>query len=308
MAVTVLVWCVIVDWLLFALLSPAFMAMNIVVNKFLVTKKFSGYFSMIVYLNFVDLIFAAVVYLLTPVSFIFPYSFFSMTIGLMPVVGFWFYSKALRVEEASRLSPLFQFIPIFVALLSVLFLGEILSAQKYFGIALIVLTSILISYKRSENGHSLSAAFKLMVPFTVIIAVYTVLNKFLLGYLDFWSVFFWMMIGSWLGVMSMLLFSKPRKAFVKSVSKLGKETFIITLTGEGSYILGTIFSLIAISLGYVSIVSALAGLQQFFVFIYMILLSLFVPTILKEEIHRNAIVVKTVAIALMFVGTWLITV
>ena len=296
------------DWLLFALLSPAFWALNNVFNKFLITKKFKGYFSMIVYLNIVDLIFAGAVYVFTPISFKFPYALFAMVIGLMPLFAFWFYSKALMVEEVSRLSPLFQFIPIFVVLFAVLFLGEILSIQKYFGVALIVLTSILISYKKSGTGHSLSSAFKLMIPFTLIIAAYTVLNKYLLGYLDFWSVFFWMMIGSWLGAMCMLAFSKPRKEFFDTFPQLGKKTFFVTLAGEGSYILGTIFSLIATMLGYVSLVSALSGLQQFFVFIYMILLSLFVPTILKEEMTKNVLTLKTTAIALMFVGTWFITV
>ncbi|MDG6221759.1 MAG: EamA family transporter [Candidatus Bathyarchaeota archaeon] len=296
------------DWLLFALLAPAFMAMNIVINKFLVTKKFRGYFSMIIYLNFVDLIFAGSVYVFFPVSFSFPYAFFAMFTGILPVIGFWFYSKALMVEEASRLAPLFQFIPLFVALMSVLFLGEILSTQQYVGIGLIILTSILISYKKSENEHSLSSAFKLMIPFSAIIAVYSVLNKVLLGYFDFWSVFFWMMIGSWVGVLFLLLFSKPRKAFFESVSHLGARTFITTLAGEGSYILGTIFLLISSSLGYISLVSAIAGLQQFFVFIYMVLLSLFMPTILKEDISRNVLALKIFAIALMFVGTWMVTV
>ena len=169
-----------------------------------------------------------------------------------------------------------------------------------------MLTSILISYRKSETGQSLSSTFKLMLPFAVIIAVFTVLTKYLLGYLDFWSLFFWMMIGSWIGVMVMLAFSKPRKEFFETVPPLGKRTFVAVFAGEGSYILGTIFSLIATSEGYVSLVSALAGLQQVFVFIYMLLLSLFVPKILKEETTRSVLTLKTFAIVLMFVGTWLI--
>lgn len=261
---------------------------------------------MIIYHNFVDLIFAGAVFFAVPVSFESPYIFFAMLIGVLPVLAFWFYSKALMVEEVSRLSPLFQFIPIFVVLLSVMFLGEILSVQKYFGIFLIVFTSILISYRKSEHVRSVFFTFKLMIPFTALIAVYTVLNKYILGYMDFWSVFFWMMIGSWLGVTAMLAFSKPRKDFVEAVSSLGKNTFFIVLVGEGTYILGTIFSLIATSSGYVSLVSALAGLQQAFVFIYMLLLSLFIPTILKEETSKSIVMLKTFAIAMMFVGTWLV--
>jgi len=293
---------------LFALLSPTFWGLNNVINKFLMTKKFQGYFSMVAYLNFVDLIFAGIVYVTTPVCFEFPYVLFAMVVGVLPLFAFWFYSKALMVEEISRITPLFQFIPIFVVFLSVLFLEEILSGQKYLGMVLIVLTSILISYKKTEGGKSLSSAFKLMIPFSLILAINTVLNKYLLSYMDYWSLFFWMMIGSGCGVMCLLAFSKPRKEFVEALPFLGKRTFLVAILGEGTYALGIIFSLIAISLSYVSLVSALAGLQHFFVFVYVLLLSLFVPRILKEELSKNVVLLKIIAIALMIVGTWFISI
>jgi len=295
------------EWLIFALLCPAFWGWNNVINKFLMTKKFPGYFSITIYLNLLDLIFAGIVCLFVPISLEFPYFLFSIAAGVLPLFSFWFYSKALMVEEVSRISPLFQFIPIFVVFLSILFLGEILSAQKYFGIALIVLTSILISYKKSENGNSLSSAFKYMVPFSAILAVFSTINKHLLGHMDYWSVFFWSSIGSALGVLAMLAFSKPRKEFVEALPILGKRTFFVSLLGESTYILGILFSLAATSLSYVSVVSALSGLQHFFVFVYMVLISLFVPKILKEELNRNVLALKILSIAVMFVGTWLIT-
>ncbi len=295
------------DWFWFALMAPAFWGLNNVINKFLMTKKFQSYYSIAVYLNSIDLIFAAAVYLTTSVSFMFPYAILAMIFGVLPVVAFWFYTKALMVEEISRITPLFQFIPIFVVFMSVIFLDEILSAQKYFGVALIVLTSLLISYRKSEDGGSFSAALKLMIPFSVIFAVYNILNKILLGYLDYWSMFFWMMIGSFLGVMLMLAFPKPRKEFLDTLPLLGKRTFGVSLLGESTYILGTLFSLIAISLGYVSLVSALSGLQTFFVFVYMLMLSLFLPNILKEDTTKGIILLKLSAVILMFIGTWLIT-
>ena len=295
------------DWFWFALLAPAFWGLNNVINKFLMTKKFQSYYPIAVYLNSIDLIFAAAVYLTTSVSFMFPYALLALIFGVLPVVAFWFYTKALMVEEISRITPLFQFIPIFVVFMSVPFLDEILSAQKYLGIALIVLTSLLISYRKSKDGGSFSSALKLMIPFSVIFAVYNILNKFLLGYLDYWSVFFWMMIGSFLAVMLMLVFPKPRKEFLDTLPLLGKRTFAVSLLGESTYILGTLFSLIATSLGYISLVSALSGLQTFFVFVYMLILSLFLPNILKEETTKGIVLLKLSAVILMFIGTWLIT-
>lgn len=296
------------DWLVFALLSPAFWGLNNVFNKFLMVKKFRGYYSLVSYLNFLDLFFAAIIYFAVPISASFPYVVFAMLVGLLPVLAFWFYTKALMVEEISRITPLFQFIPIFVVFLSALFLNEILNIQKYFGIVLIVLTSILISYRKSKRGKSFSSAFRLMIPFSFILSIYTIVLKSLLAFLDYWSIFFWMIIGSFLGVLFLLIFSKPRREFVNNLPNLGIRTFIIALGGECAYLMGVIFSLIAMSLGYVSLVSALSGLQHFFVFMYMLGLSIFMPKILKEEINRQVVISKISAIALMFVGTWLVTI
>jgi uncharacterized membrane protein len=296
------------DWVVFALLSPAFWGLNNIFNKFLVTKKFKGYVSIAAYLNSIDLVFATIIYCVTPISFQIPYIVLAMIVGLFPFTAFWFYTKALMVEEVSRVTPLFQFIPIFVVILSAVFLDEFFSVQKYIGVALIIVTSLLIVYRKSGDGGSFSSAFKFMVPFSIILSVYTIFQKYLLNYLDYWSIFFWMMIGSFVGVLVLLTFSESRREIIETVSPLGLRTFFVALAGESMYILGTIFSLIALSLGYASLVSALSGLQHFFVVGYMLLLSLFMPTILEEEISRNVIMLKTIAIALMFVGTWLITV
>ena len=78
------------DWLVFALLSQVFWGLNNVFNKFLMVKKFRGYYSLVSYLNILDLFFAVILYFVTPVNSNFPYYIFAMVIGLLPVFAFWF--------------------------------------------------------------------------------------------------------------------------------------------------------------------------------------------------------------------------
>jgi uncharacterized membrane protein len=259
-------------------------------------------------MGFIDWFFAAIIFLVSPARFVFPYVLFAMVVGLLPLLGFWFYSKALIVEEISRITPLFQFIPIFVVFLSVVFLNEILSVQRYFGIAIIIIASVLISYRNSKGGKTLSSALKFMVPFSLVLAIHSILEKFLLGYIDYWSLFFWNILGAFCGVLFLMIFSEPRREFAEAISTVGKKSYLVVFVGEGVYFLGTICWLIASSMGYVSLVSAFAGLQNFFVFIYVLLSSLFVPQHLKEEMNREVIALKISAIALMFAGTWLVTI
>jgi uncharacterized membrane protein len=293
------------EWYIFALLAPAFWAMNNVFIKFLITNKYKSCFPMIFTVIFMDTIFALAVAALTSISTIFPYFIIAFLVGLMPLLSFWLYLNALVKEEVTRITTLFQLIPVFVAFISAVFLNEVLGAQKYFGITLIVTASILISYKKS-GAKSFSSAIKFMIPFGIIIAAYTVMDKILLGYLDFLSVFFWNVIGTFTGALFLLSLSKLRQEFTRTISAVGKKGIFTTFVGEGLYVIGTMCSLTALSLVDASLASALFGLQPFYVFFYILLLSLFLPKILNEPTSKPIILLKISAIALMFAGTWLV--
>jgi uncharacterized membrane protein len=295
----------VMEWYIFAFLAPAFWALNNVFIKFLITNKFKSYFPTIATITSFDAIFAITIMMLTPIAFYFPYSLLALAAGLIPLTAFWFYSKAILLEEVSRIVTLFQLIPVFVAILSVTFLGEVLGAQKYLAIGLIVLASTLISYRRSGEKN-ISNAVKFMIPFALMIAIYTIVDKSLLSYLDFWSLFFWNILGTFLGVLTLLSRSSLRRTFVSTFLSIGKKAILVTFVGEGMYVAGTISSLVALSLVDAPVASAFFGLQPFYVFFYILFLSIFLPNILKEEIKKSVIILKIAAIALMFVGTWLI--
>ena len=150
------------EWYIYALLAPAFWALNNIFIKFLITNKFRTYVPMISTIIMMDLLFAMGTLAIVPFTINFPYTIYAIMVGLMPVIAFWFYSKALLVEEISRIITLFQLIPLFVTILSVIFLNEILGLEKYLGIAIIVAASILISYKKIEGKSSFIFNFGLI--------------------------------------------------------------------------------------------------------------------------------------------------
>jgi hypothetical protein len=121
-------------------------------------------------------------------------------------------------------------------------------------------------------------------------------------------VFFWNIVGAFCGVLFLMIFSRHRREFTETLNTAGKRGFTVMLLSEGVYFLGSMSWLIAASMSYVSLVSAFASLQHFFVFIYVLLSSLFLPKHLKEDLNKGVIVLKASAIALMIAGTWLISV
>lgn len=293
------------EWYVFAFLAPAFWAMNNVFIKFLITNKFRSCFPTIFLIALMDAIFALTILTVTPISVNFPHSIVAFVVGLMPLIAFWFYWKALNLEEVTRIITLYQLIPVFTVFLSTIFLNEVLGIQRYFGIALIVIAAVLISYKKSSK-KSFSRAIKFMIPFGIITAMYTVSDKFLLNYLDFWSLFFWNVLGTFCGVAFLLSSLRLRKELAKTVSAIGKRALFITFAGEGLYVSGTICSLVALSMANASLVSAVFGLQPLYGFLYTLFLSLFLPQLLKEEISKPILSLKISAIALTIIGIWIV--
>ena len=64
---------------------------------------------------------------------------------------------------------------------------------------------------------------------------------------------------------------------------------------------------VATAVGFATLVTALSDVQSLFVLLFTVVLSLFFPKILKEELSGKIVLQKLVAIILMFVGVILIS-
>jgi drug/metabolite transporter (DMT)-like permease len=106
------------------------------------------------------------------------------------------------------------------------------------------------------------------------------------------------------------LTSSWRKIFMKerSEKKLAptKSAFKVMIIGQLSGSLGVVLLQVAIKLGNVILVTALNGLQFFFVIYLVYLLSKFFPKIIKEDIKRHYLWQKAFLSLVMVVGVVLI--
>jgi len=133
----------------------------------------------------------------------------------------------------------------------------------------------------------------------------SVLIKYLLNFADFWTIFSYTRIGTIFALIPIFYFNF--KDLVSNVKEHGKKVIGVMSLSEVFNISGVLFITIATSLGFVTLVSALSELQAFFVLFLTIILSVFYPKILKEEVTRSTVLIKSIAIILMFVGVILIT-
>jgi hypothetical protein len=94
---------------------------------------------------------------------------------------------------------------------------------------------------------------------------------------------------------------------ISTVKKHGKKVVALMSLAETLNLVAVLFLTIAASIGFVSLVSALSSIQPLFVLLFIVILSIFTPKILKEEIGKKTLLLKFIAIVLMITGAILVT-
>lgn len=297
-------------WLIVAILSYFILAITFLVDKYLLVGQISN---PKVYTFYVGVAGILILLLIPFVGFSVPAPeqiFLSILAGIFFTCGlFWFY-KALHLFEPSRIVPaLGGILPIFTFLLIYIFSGgrETPNSWEFLAFFLLVVGSILITY---ERGKTLSLkGFSIVTIAAFLFSLYFVAMKYVFLGQSFWSGLIWIRIGAFLTALCFLfLFKEVREELFKKKEKKKfsiKTTTIFLLnqaSGAGGNFLQS-WSIALAPLVYVAFINALQGVQHVFLLILTVLLSLKFPKLLKEQISREVIFQKIIAI--LFIGTGL---
>lgn len=300
------------NWFLIALLPPALWSVTNYFDKYLLSKYFKGggVGALMVFSAIIGLFLLPFIVFLHPEVLIFtPNSFWIAINGFLFILAVLPYFYALNKDDASVAVPLFQLIPVFSYVLAFVVLGETLNNHQIFGGIFVVVGAIGISLDLSvarKVGFK-KDVFWLMMLSSLIYSLNFLFFKMFALESDFWFTSFWEYVGFAIFATILMLFVKPyRKQFLE-VLKNNKMT-VLGLNGINEVI--NIFAKIAFNvaslLAPITLIWIVNGLQPFFIFIYGILLTLFFPKIIKEDISRKTLAQKIVAIIVIFIGAILV--
>lgn len=292
------------SWILFSILAALTWAIVNTIDKYVLTKWVKKPIVPVMILGIIGLLASFLVFVFHGFSELsFPNIILSFVAGIFYILAIIFYFKAVKIEEISRVVPLFYLTPLFVLILATIFLGEIFTPMKYLGIFLLVIGAILIS---SKNFIKLSfgKAFWFMVLASLTLSINAVVTKHLLNFADFWTIFSYTRIGTIFVLIPIFYFSFPD--LVAVAKEHGKKAIGVMSLAEILNIFGILLITIATAIGYVTLVNALSSVQPFFILFFAVILSIFYPKILKEEIGKSIVLLKLFAIILMFIGVILI--
>ncbi|MBI2655086.1 EamA family transporter [Candidatus Woesearchaeota archaeon] len=218
------------------------------------------------------------------------------------IIGIIFYYRAVQQEEISRVLMLWQLIPIFVLIISFLFIGETLTKRHFIGFLFLFAAGITISYKKINGKFILSKAFCLMLLSTLPISLYYIMSKHIYEVTDFWSAFMWLRLTAFSGIL-VLLIPSVREQFITTVKTMksgakGLIGFKMIVDFSAFMFLGY-----AMLNGPISLISALgSATAPMFIFFITVFTSIYLPNLVKEEIDRKSILTKIAAIALIIIG------
>jgi transporter family protein len=290
-----------ISWIILTILAAIILAASYIIDKFVLIKQkpiVIAIFSTLVFL--VGPIFIFLIKGVPKISLI--AAVFSMLTGFFSFITIYFYCKAVQEGEVSRIVPLISTSVIFTLILSTIFLKEIFSFWKYIGIGLIFCGSILISSNK-KTKLIFDKGFFLAIITAIFSGITSVLIKYSLNLADYWAVFSYQRIGAFLLVMPFIFIM--RKELIKFV-KNKKKAMLVSLS-----VLISLFAMflitIAISIGFVSLVTSLISIQDLFLLLFTFILGIFFPKILNEEINAKIVIVKTIAIVTLLFGVILIT-
>ncbi|KKR29967.1 MAG: Conserved hypothetical membrane protein, DUF6 family [Candidatus Woesebacteria bacterium GW2011_GWA1_39_8] len=297
------------EWLSYALLGPALFGINNLIDKFILDKHIRGLGAFTIVYGIVSFVMSVLLFVFIGFHFLdIKSSFFILSAGAIQIITFLTYFKSLTLDEASRVTPLFQFIPVFSLILAALLLGEVLKPFHLLGFVIIFIGGFLLSGKNIDKKvFTPRPAFWFMLVASLGSASLGIIFKFVYGLNTFWQTIAWEHLG--IGIASFFLFLIPsyKKQFISSIKNLNKFVYGAVLINELVFFLGRLSLRYAFTMASVALVTVLMGTQPLFVLGYTIVLTMVTPQIIKEDIEVRVVMRKFMLMLLILLGVYSIT-
>jgi len=308
-------------WLTVTLVGYFLNAIAILISKWLLVKEIPEPVTFTFYIGVLNLIALVLI----------PFGVFVPTIdqfcvailsGIAYAWAMYMLAKALSSDQASQVAPMVGGLqPIFVILFALWFLPEQILIKHYVGFGLLIIGSILMALElgrknfylfgriklfSTQHHHLFTSSLKYILTSSALFGLSYALLKLVYIEQGFISGFFWTRIGTFIFVMILLLIPGNWKIIKSSSNRSDGSVKGWFMIGQ---ILGALSFLLvsyAISLGPVTIVNALQGVQYAFLFILIIILAKHYKYLLDEPLTKIVITQKLIAIILILAGLWFI--
>jgi drug/metabolite transporter (DMT)-like permease len=300
-----------VSWVVFAFSGPVLWAISVHLDKYLVERFFkeSNVAVMLLFTAFIGTLLLPFIWLYEPSVTAPGTRSIALIIlsGLLYMGAMLLYLQALQTEDASVVAPYFQASPLFGFGLAYLVLGETLSARQLAGGAMIVLGALIVSV-RFKYGTRL---FKTRLAVLMLSCGFTsalggLIFKIYAIDVEFWTTTFWMYVGEALFGCALLAVPAYRRQLAATLRV--NTTALLSINGSNELINlgGGLGNRYALMFAPLSLVQAIGSTTTLFVFAFGVVLSLFWPRVIREDLSGGELVRKGLAALFVAAGVALV--
>ncbi|MFA6097684.1 MAG: DMT family transporter [Candidatus Paceibacterota bacterium] len=294
------------SWVILSLMTALLWATSDVINKFIFTRWPIKPVVLVIFSCLVNLVITFGVYVhqgLSELSVL--HLLLAIAAAFFYFFGYYLYFSAVKMEEVSRITPLFYLMPLFILLLAAIFFQEKLTFIKYTGIILLVAGAILISQKGSFSFR-IGKAFWFMILSALSISAYAIITKYLLNFSDYWTIFSYTRGLGLIPFLIPLIYKKLPD--LEDAARQGGKAAIGMILGSASLnSIGIILITVAMAMGSVTLTNTMLSIQPLFVLIFAVFISRYYPQLFREDLDRRTVALKLVSILLIVAGAILIT-
>jgi drug/metabolite transporter (DMT)-like permease len=293
-----------VDWAGAAVLSAAFSGMVNIIDSHLITRRLPGLRAYMLLVAIAVLVLSLVLLYLFPIpedAGTWPV-IVAIIVSILRMTSVTIMIYTLKKEEVTRVIPVVNTYPIFVAIMAVPLLGETLNYWQWTAIIIVVAGVLMISIRRSPGSSVtwLGKTFFLLFGSSLFMAMADVTAKYTLVYISPWNMYSITLIC--MSGVFLLISLRPQVLRELNKSKKRNSAIIIVIFNEILAVIGVVLLYWAMQRGPVSLVSTIFGSKPIFVFMYTLVISRVLPMLLEWQYDKVMLPAKLVAIILIVGG------
>lgn len=293
------------NWIFFSLLAPLFWASSNFVDKYVLEKYTKGIFDFLFFSTITSWFLFAVLFAFVGMPELTVYSWLPILTGIILIYSYGFYGKALVQGDTSAVVILFKLIPVITVTLAFVFLGQTLSSNELLGFVIVLMGATMVSFEK-RRGLFING-FGMILIAIIMWSVMTLVIDYGLTKISFWDYFMLDTLGSALAGLTLFIIPSMRNQIFNGlrVATIGKYVWfsgnnLLDFFGQMSIKKALA---IAPSAGLVMVVMQA---QSFYAIIIGIVLTLFLPNIIREDVSADTLIKKFIGASIMFLGVYIL--
>ena len=292
------------DWALLSLASAICFSGNSLVQRYVLHRELSGVFAFGFWGAMLHLSVSIIILATNPLPDTLQLGpvLAMAAVGLMSVGINLLVCSAMQREEVTRAVPVLDSNVIFIAIMAVLFLGEAITPMKWAAICLVVAGAFLASMHQqpARGGFRVGGPFFMLVAASFGIAVYSIVAKYVLGYMSFWHAY--AVAGLAAGPAFAVVVHASRSWPQVQRAARSRRTFALVMSANGFVALALFSALWAFELGPVSLASAIMATRPVLLLAFAGLIGYLAPRMLMERSTGAAVIGKSLAATFVTAG------